>query len=337
MRLSSIRHELAVGWFILIACLVSGVGLVLRPRTKSLIAGHTLKFTLAHGQGLQEGSPVFVQGIPVGEIDAVELTSENKVVVTCHIHDEFAPNIRRDAHVTVIPPPLLGTTRVEISPGTAPEPAKPGAELSVVKQPSFLEKLDRVEERADSVIARVDSFVLTAMGTLDRFRDMVDRVDRGKGLAGQLIHDPAMAEDVKETLASVRKASERIQGEGIDESLATLKKAQSAIDSVQAEDGRVQTLLAELNLAVKDLRAAVRDAKVGETAATLRTTADTFGKAADELSAQARPLTKEARQALNALLEASRAMRKLSDELARQPDSVIWGRRREAGPGVRRP
>ncbi|MGE0709484.1 MAG: MlaD family protein [Planctomycetota bacterium] len=336
MRLSSIRHELLVGWFILAALLISGVALIIRPRTQGLMDRHVLSFSVEHGQGLQSGSPVLVQGIQVGEIDQIVLTPDNKVEVTCHIRGQYAPNIRKDATVTVVQPPILGNTRVEIDPGVAAEPFQPGKPLPVRQEPTFLDKLSRVEVRVDGVIAQVTSFVDSAVGTLNRFGEMVDRIDRSEGITGQLVNDKQMAEDLKESMASLRRMAERIEKEAVPETVQTVKDSQALVRSLQQEDGRLQTLLADLDATVKQLQDALREAKVGETAATVRRTADTFASAATELRADTRPLTRETRQMLQALQDASRAMKKLSDELARQPDAVIWGRRPDASPGVRR-
>ena len=91
-----------------------------------------------------------------------------------------------------------------------------------------------------------------------------------------------------------------------------------------------------LDQTVSELREAIQQAKVGETTATLRETADSFAKTADELGKETQPLTRDARRMLAALEEASQAMQKLSEELSRQPNSVIWGRKPEASPGLRR-
>lgn len=342
-RLATVKNELYVGVFLLGVLLLSGVALVLRPRTKSLLGVHNLTFTVEHGQGLQSGSPVLVQGIQVGEIEVVELTPDNKVRVICGITNQFRENIREDAAATVIPPALLGTTTVEIYPGVSKEPFPEEEELPVRKQESFVEKLQNVERRVDVVIERVDTFVAKAVGTLDEFRKMVDRIDKSEGIAGELIHDKGMAEDAKETMASLRSLATRLEQKAVPEVESTLTRAQEVLDESRAlaqdlrrDDGRMQQLLVNLDQTVRELREAIAQAKVGETTATLRETADSFAKTASELGQETRPLTRDARRMLAALQQASEAMQKLSQELARQPNSVIWGREPEASPGLRR-
>ena len=98
-----------------------------------------MHFVVDHGQGLQAGAPVLVQGIEVGEVGEVRLTAENRVLVTCQITSQFRDHIRQDAVAYVVPPPLLGGTKVEIDPGEAAEPVAPGQELAVSTKGSFMD------------------------------------------------------------------------------------------------------------------------------------------------------------------------------------------------------
>lgn len=332
-NLSTVRNELVVGWFLLIALLLSGTALVLRPRTKSLIASHELHFELAHGQGLEPGLPVLVQGIPIGELEEVELTPRNTVYVSFHVLPQYVPNLRRDARVEVVPPPLLGKPSVEVHPGLAAEPSESG---QLLKASVRLGLLEEVKGELKGVVAEVSTLSASATKTLRELNAILERIERGEGIAGQLVSDPGLADDARETLASVRRAAERVETQGIDEALATLESTKELVEGLAHKDGSLQTLLRDLDQAVIDLRQAVAGAKVEETVATLRRTADSFASAATDLGQEARPLTKDLREALRAMREASQAFRVLSDELARQPESVIWGRKPTASPGLRR-
>ena len=332
-NLTTVRNELVVGWFLLIALLISGVGLVLRPRTKSLIASHELHFELPHGSGLEPGLPVLVQGIPIGEVDEVELTPRNTVYVSFHVLPHYVSNLRRDGRVEVVPPPLLGKPSVEVIPGVASEPTQSGQVLPASVRLGLLEE---VKGELQGVVAQVTTLSASATHTLRALNEILARIERAEGIAGQLVSDPGLADDARETLASVRRAAARVETQGIDAALETLESTQQLVEGLAAKDGRLQTLMTDLDQAVIDLRQAVAGAKVEETVATLRRTAESFSSAATGLSQESRPLSKDLREAMRAMREASQAFRVLSDELARQPESVIWGRSPSAGPGLRR-
>ncbi len=332
MRLTVIRHEIVVGWFIMAALVLGAVTLLLQTK-HVLSTSHTLKFTIDHGQGLQPGSHVLVQGIQVGEINEIRLTAENRVEVTCLIGADYAEHIRADAVAVIQQPPLLGATTVEIQPGSMDQPAAAsGQTLRTFSPKPFLEKVTEIEGRVNEVIARVDSFVLAAVGTLDEFRRLVDRIDSSEGLAGQMIHDPRLAAVAREALARVNALAARIEQEGVPKAIATLESTEALAVELRREDGELMSLLQEVRATVGEVREALAAAEVARTATALRETAAEMQQAAALLG----PTTDDTRRALAALRDASRAMQHLSEELSRQPNSVIFGRSAAPDPEVRR-
>lgn len=330
------RHELAVGWFLLGAFLIVGVGLVLRPRTQSLIASHTLSFELAHGEGIEPGLPVLIHGIPIGELEEVELTRENRVLASFHVLPAYVENVRADAVIVIVPPPLLGKPSVELRPGRSKEGSRSGQVLPASVE---LGLLAEVKGELTGVVAQVTTLNALATETLTELNVVLRRIERGEGVAGQLISDPGLAEDTRETMASVRRAAKRIETTGLDQALATLETTQELVEGLAAKEGRLQSLLRGLDEAVVDLRSAIKSAKVEETVSTLRRAADSFALTAQQLgeaSSEARPISKDLREAMRAMRDASKAFRVLSDELSRQPDSVIWGKSPGQSPGLRR-
>lgn len=330
------RHELAVGWFLLGAFLLVGVGLVLRPRTQALIATHTLSFELAQGQGLEPGLPVLIHGIPIGELDEVELTPANRVAVSFHVLPEYVENVRADAAIVIVPPPLLGQPTISLRPGRSESPSRRGQVLPASVE---LGLLAEVKGELSGVVAQVSSLNALATESLTELNVVLRRIEQGQGVAGQLVSDPGLAEDARETLASVRRAAKRIETTGLDRALETLETTQELVEGLADKDGRLQSLLRGLDEAVVDLRSAIKSAKVDETVSTLRRAADSFALTAQQLgkaSSEARPISKDLREAMRAMRDASKAFRVLSDELARQPDSVIWGKSAAPGPGLRR-
>lgn len=335
-NLSSVRHELAVGWFLLGAFLIVGVGLVLRPRTQALIATHSLEFELAQGLGLEPGLPVLIHGIPIGELDEVELTAENRVAVSFHVLPRYVENVRADATVVVVPPPLIGQPTISLLPGRSESPSHPGQVLPAKVDPGLLLE---VKDELQGVVAQVTSLNALATESLSELNVILRRIERAEGVAGQLVSDPGLAEDARETMASVRRAAKRVETTGLDRALETLETTQELVEGLADKDGRLQSLLRGLDEAVVDLRAALESAKVDETVATLRRAADSFALTATQLgeaSTEARPISKDLREAMRAMRDASKAFRVLSDELARQPDSVIWGKSAAPSPGLRR-
>lgn len=126
MRLTVIRHEIVVGWFITVALVLGVAVMLVRVRAPStFIAPYVVRFTVPHGKGLQLAAPVLLQGIRIGEVDRIELTPENQVEVTCRIYADYAGHLRADAVANLLSPPCLATPRSSFRPARRrPWPAR---------------------------------------------------------------------------------------------------------------------------------------------------------------------------------------------------------------------
>lgn len=302
MRSTVARHETAVGAFLIAAVLIVGGFAFMKTRERGLIGSTSLQFTVDHGSGLTAGAPVLMRGIQVGEVADIQLTKDNRVQVTARIAPRFAPHLKADATATVVEPPLLGSTKVELTPGTADAPPDPTKELatgaqqgSITDQIDALQaKVDRVVSRVDGVVAQVDSFVTTAGSTIESVQRVVKRVDDGQGLIGQLVNDPQMAEDAKAALKRLRGVAEAVdEGKGVigmavhdaglaEDLKATAGSVRRISDEMDKGQGTLGKLLKDATLAdettglVKDVRGAV--AKLEELNGEARKLLDASGK-----------------------------------------------------------
>lgn len=275
MRSTVIRHELAVGTFIVLALVGAGLLAVLRTRERGLIGARSFSVVVDHGSGLVAGAPVLVRGIQVGEVSDIQLTDDDRVRVTCEVAPRFAGRIRADAKATVVEPTLLGSTKVELVPGSG-EQLTPGQDVAAgAKQGSLGEQLKEIQGRVDGVVSQVEGFMGNANRTLDGIQRVVSRIDKGEGLAGRLITDPALADDLTAAMKAGRNVVDAIdRGDGLlgaavkDPQLsadvkATVASVQSITASIDRGDGTLGKLLVDPTLAdetaglMKDVRGAV--------------------------------------------------------------------------------
>lgn len=217
MRSTVVRQELAVGAFICAAAVVVGLAAYVKTRERGLIGGTSFRFSAPHGSGLQPGAPVLMQGIQVGEVSDIQLTPESHVLVTCQVAPRFADSVRADAVATIVEPPLLGSTKVEVTPGKLTSPTvMADQELAGGIQGSLTARLDQLQGRVDEVVAKVDGFVTQASTTLESVDRVVAQVDGGKGLVARLMTDEQLAKDVADTAARLSRVAEQIdEGEGL--------------------------------------------------------------------------------------------------------------------------
>jgi phospholipid/cholesterol/gamma-HCH transport system substrate-binding protein len=309
-RWTAIQHEMTVGWFIVLGGLIGVGALVAQTRSRGLIGTTEFRFTLPHGLGLQEGSPVVLKGIPVGEVHGVDLTNENQIAVTTYIMNRYAPHIYVDAHVTVEESPLgFSATKVVIEPGTSRLPADPSRPLPFKQTETLMDQVEGIQDKIGVVIERVDTFVQKAESALDQVRELANVVQNGEGLAGRMISDEQLA---AEAAASVAK---------LNEILARL----------DSEEGEFRTLLRDVDATVVSVRSKVEEVNVDELVQSLQATADALTRTAKRMD-----VSEESREALAALQRASESFGLLSRELAREPSSVIWGKDAAEAPSLRR-
>lgn len=306
MRSTVVKHELAVGAFVAVALGVAGWTVLAKTRERGLLDSKRVVFVVPHGRGLEPGAPVLMKGIQVGEVSAVELTPEAQVRVTCRLAPQFGASVREDATASIVEPPLLGATKVELAPGTAAAPAAAGQSLGTREAPNLLAKVDEIQAKVDGVVGKVDRFLGDAEGTIESARAavegvqrVVDRIDRGEGLVARLINDPAMAEDAARALATAREVAEAIkEGEG---AIGMAVNDPEFADDLKGAAAGVREVVDELDRGEGTLGKLLRSPEMHDEATGLVT--DVRGAVA-----RLEELNREAQQSaarLNALLESS--------------------------------
>lgn len=215
MRSTIVKNELVVGTFVAIALLMTTAAIMKRTREKGLLDTQQVHFIVPHGSGLQTGAPVLMKGIQVGSVNDVQLTDDHQVKVTCDIAPRFAQHISKDAKVTVVEPPFIGTTKVEIDPGETKGEVASDQKLETQVKGTFMDRVDEIEQRVSTVVARVDSFVVAANKTLESINNISTKVEKGDGLIPRLINDKKLADDTEAVIKDVRAITKAInEGEG---------------------------------------------------------------------------------------------------------------------------
>ncbi|MGE0709617.1 MAG: MlaD family protein [Planctomycetota bacterium] len=279
MQSTVVKHELLVGSFVALAVALGAVWATKRTREKGLLDTQKVRFTVDHGSGLQRGSTVVVRGIEVGSIGDVELTKDHKVRVTADIAPRFAPFITADSVATVVEPPLLGSTKVSIEPGSG-QPAGRDQKLDAKLESSFVARLDGLEQDVRGALKKLDTFLAKANETVEQVEAIAKQVREGKGLVSRLLNDEQLAEDVKATLTDVR----------------------AVVKSVREGDGAVALAINDPDFA-KDLKQSVKD--VREVTESVAQGKGTLGKLVkeSELMDESTSLVKDVRGTLAKLNE----------------------------------
>ena len=155
-----------------------------------------------NSQGIKVGAPVNLEGVPVGEVKRVRISTDparklTPVELTLKLNPNFQDRLHSDTRASLSTTGVIGDTVVELNSETAGGPElQDGAELKTIELPS------------------IATFMKSGQGTLDQLNITIGKLDKvvdglgqGKGSAGQLLTNPALYNEATSTLTQLHKLS----------------------------------------------------------------------------------------------------------------------------------
>ncbi|HXC18260.1 MAG TPA: MlaD family protein [Holophagaceae bacterium] len=287
------RQDARLGFFVLTALALFLGLLIYKSAPKVAASDHTYVIRLDQLQGVEVGTPVLLQGYPVGRVEQVRLKREGTVyffLAQASIRERIV--LWEGTKAAVVGQGLSGTAISLVLPEKRVAELSDGATLPGEAGSS----LDTVIAKADKLITDLDASVNDLRGQFQR---------RG---AGVLLDHPAVAKALKDldvTLRSYQGLAE--QGEhtvaGLDPALADL----------QASLKQVRTLL--------DNRSGDLDATL-KNLASLTQRMEALSGALDEAVRTDQPQMAETLKGVKAL---TASMQELVELLKQKPHWVMWG------------
>ncbi len=231
-----------------IVVLMAGLFLIGRE-TRLFASKNRYYFTVGSAAGLNEGNPVRLNGVTVGIVEKIDLPEDiHKQLLTVRISIErqYEERIRADSRARVRTMGLLGDKYVEVSSGS-PSAAMipPGGAIPT-----------QADTDIDKIIASGGDVVDNMVRISYSLTRILDRIDRGEGLVGQLTSGESdkITDRLDATLASAQRVMTGIEsGKGPlgrlvhDEKLASqLATSIGRLESVMAQAERGDNLAAAL-------------------------------------------------------------------------------------------
>jgi phospholipid/cholesterol/gamma-HCH transport system substrate-binding protein len=267
--------QLRVGLLVLGAALVLMAGLFLIGQQNRIFASkNRYFFTATSVAGLNEGNPVRLNGVTVGLVEKITLPADvRKRVLTIRISIErqYENRIRKDSTARIRTLGLLGDKYVEVSSGSPnAQVIPPGGVISTAP-----------DTDVDKLIASGGDVVDNMVRISYSLSRILDRVDRGEGLVGELTTGGSehITARLDATLASAQRVMDGIEkGQGTlgrlvhDETLgnelaSAVGRLESLLSQAESGDNVVGTLLRSPQTRA-DLETTLGDAK--QAAASLR-------------------------------------------------------------------
>lgn len=215
--------QLKVGITVIVALIALAVLIFLMSGTSGIFSTSiTLITYFDNAEGLRNGQPVDLQGVPIGNVQNVRVVPErapDSVQVVMRINRRYQPLIREDSTATILTAGVLGESFIDIDSTRAKGPeVKDNAELLHANAPNIqgvIRSSQGTLQNLDILVRRVDH--------------IVEEVDNGKGSLGKIINDPAL----------------------FNRATAILNQVQGLLNDVSAGKGTVGRLLTDETLANK--------------------------------------------------------------------------------------
>ncbi len=193
-----------------------------------------------NAQGIKVGAPVNLEGVTVGEVKAVRLSTDparklTPVEVVLKLNPHFQDHLHTDTVASLSTTGVIGDTVVELNSEAATGPEfQDGGELKTVELPS------------------IATFMRSGQGTLNqlnvtiaKLNGVIDGLAAGRGTAGQILTNPALYNEANATVAQLQALTVSLnRGRGTAGKLLT---DDSLYNRLNDAAGRLDTLTTSLS------------------------------------------------------------------------------------------
>ncbi len=228
--------ELRVGVFVVIALAALTV-LVIRSGDFYLKPGYPVRFLFDYVAGIDQGSPVKLAGVPIGEVTDIRVIRDEGNKTQVEVIARVAPGayISDDAEVRINSSGLLGEKYVEILPGVGAGHSLSEGGALMGKKPVVFERITESGERL-----------------INKMEFTVDNLN-------QVLADPGFKTSVKDTFGDASVVAKNFK-ESSEDMKDTIKSAKIVMGRLRDGEGTVGRLMKDETIA-RDLEAFVKDVK----------------------------------------------------------------------------
>ena len=250
--------ETRLGLFVALAIIASLFVVEMVGGLDMFRSGYRVTTQFANIQDLKVGDAVRMAGVPVGNVESFELTTNNTVKVTLRLNKKTI--VRTDSVATVRFLGLMGQNFVSIDFGSPTAPIlTEGSELKSAEQAdlnSLMAKLDDAAggiknmtkiftgDTIDNLLGPITDFMrqnsepLTA--SIANLKNISSQIASGQGTVGQLIYSNTLHDAALATMTNLQTAAGDLQ--------TTIADAKLVLDDVNAGKGTLGKLVKDETL-----------------------------------------------------------------------------------------
>ena len=190
--------------------------------------------------GLKNGAPVELEGVTVGEVTKVLLTTDparklTPVKIVMKLDPKYQPSLHTDSKASLSTVGVLGDTVIDINSQVATgPPLQSGDELQTLETPNLQDVVKASQGTIESL-----NVILAKMNRI------VDNIQSGQGSVGRLINDPALYNQTAQTVAELHTLAVNLNsGKG---SIGKLMNDPQLYDRLNDTAGKLDTIATDLS------------------------------------------------------------------------------------------
>jgi phospholipid/cholesterol/gamma-HCH transport system substrate-binding protein len=260
------KYETIVGIFVLASLAALLVMVVIVARQEGLFQEYVeYRAIFKSVSGLKPGSEVHLAGVTVGNILSTSINPEGNIVVTFQVLKKYSDRIRQNSQATIGFVGLLGEKSLDLTPGSLNQPPIPPEGIVASVEPLDLtQMLAKAAPSMEDLQKVLTNLVAITEGMskpesefgqiITSLKEIVTKINQGKGSLGLLVNNPALYRDTAETMTQVRKFMDDLEkGKGL---VGTLLKNPALSDQAIKTMTEMQASFANLNKTTADLKEA---------------------------------------------------------------------------------
>ena len=260
------RYETIVGIFVVASMAALLVMVLIVAQQEGLFQEYvTYRTIFKNVSGLKPGSEVHLAGVTVGTVLTTAINPEGNIMVTFQVLKKNSDRIREDTRSTIGFMGLLGDKSLDLTSGSLSKAAIPPEGLVTSVEPLDITQLlakaaptlEDLQKVISNLVALTDSLAEPggdAKKILSELKDIVSKINIGKGSLGKLVNDPALYRDTAEAMAQLRKfVGDLEKGKGV---IGTLLNDKAFKDQAVKTLAEMQATFANLNKTTADLKEA---------------------------------------------------------------------------------
>ena len=275
-------RDVKVGIFVFASLIILGVVIFLIGDERRLFETHAdLKTTFQDVQGLSRGSPVRMGGVDIGRVTSLgfgDNATDDTIFVHMTIVEEEARRIRKDSVAKVEGKGFLGDKMIVITVGSPSSPVVTEGEVIRSEESQdfaqIITDLKSTAAGAERVIVNLEkttkafseeTFTGDVQSAVNHLSEILETMNKGEGYVGRLLNDPAEAENLSTTVASLRGSAVELE--------ELLRSSRAVVDRVKTGPGLVHQVIyekdgekaiAQIGGAADELALALRGVRQGD-------------------------------------------------------------------------